>query len=346
MLYLVGEPLIQARSPKERFQAPIGQAGLCLQVLQEAGNAREIKTKLQLEYLAIILALQQMGIEFRIIHAHPSQLDPEILAVCVEKLGCRLAGFTEDFFPPSVAYPRDFSSVLGGLVLINEGTQVLAVEKNGYRMVNSPYGEGGSILHSLNTAIICERVCKQYGEDGFRRYEESDLSPLREAGIKIGPFPAIVGEAIINQRHTDRVFSNNHIDRVAGLLAGRDGRLHLIVDPAIVGTDWDGALKPWTPIFAADLVPQLQRRYESLGVVVHAPSKLSVPYSLNFMSFPDGRVLMTSGDPEAEALVCSIAGKENVYTTQVPIRYYPTFHYAGIRCLIGDFPEPLFKRAG
>ena len=82
---------------------------------------------------------------------------------------------------------------------------------------------------------------------------------------------------------------------------------------------------------------------QPLGIEVHHPKKMEVPYALNLIQFPDNRVLMTGGDESVAELINEIVGEENVFKTPTPIRYFPVWLYAGIRCLVSEAPEPLFK---
>ena len=344
-MHLVGEPIFKPYQ-RERFDVPAGQAEIVLSVLKEVQDVARIKTKLQEEYLSIILALKTMDVDFRIVCAHQDEIDTAAMLACVGTLGCRLVGFPRDYFPPSVAYPRDFSTVLPGLVLINQGVQVLTEKKDGWVMVSSPFGEGGTIHAGNGVAIVCERVCRAWGQDGFRHLEPEDLIPLECAGVTVVRFPAFASLAIVNLEISNSCFSNNHIDRVSAWLRGRDGKNHLLVDGNIVGTDWSApsAQRPWRPMPPQQVFDELSRRCEPHQIAVHAAPPYTTPYALNLIQFPDSKVLMTGGEPALEALVESIVGKGNVFTTKISIRFFPVWLYAGIRCLIGDYPEPLFKK--
>lgn len=83
-----------------------------------------------------------------------------------------------------------------------------------------------------------------------------------------------------------------------------------------------------------------------MDVTVHLAPPLRVPYALNLLQLPDGRVLMTGGDPELERFLEGLVGDDRVVTTDVPIRYIPTWMYGGIRCLVSEEPSPLMGRIG
>jgi hypothetical protein len=76
---------------------------------------------------------------------------------------------------------------------------------------------------------------------------------------------------------------------------------------------------------------------------VHYPEKIEVPCSLNLIQFSDGKVLMTNGDESVAKLIDEIVGKENVFKTLIPIRFFPACRYGCIRCLINELPDVMFK---
>jgi hypothetical protein len=109
----------------------------------------------------------------------------------------------------------------------------------------------------------------------------------------------------------------------------------------------DDRTRKWEPMFPDEAFSWLRRLIVPLGVELHIPPLLKVPYSVNLLQVPDGRVLMTKGkEGGLLEVIQSIVGIQNVFETELPIRYIPTWLYAGIRCLIGDWPEPLMKGYG
>lgn len=344
MLYLVGEPLKigLARKP-DCFYAPAGQLDLCREVLRESMDWNMAATKMQAEYLAIVLALRDMGVHFKIVYAHPEKIDQIVLGVCVNRLGCRLMGFPEGFFPASVAYPRDFCTVLPNLLLLssNATARLNAKEKNGWRLRISPYGEGGRALVQGGTMIGCEKAVLT---DGKSTPCDREAEELRRLGIKVGFFPSTLSTEFSGPNEGgEKVFSNDHIDRVACMLRGKDGKLSLVVDPMVYTANWSmpAFLKPWTVCDPEETRDHLCRNLGPMGIKIRWPEKLSVPYALNLVQFADGRVLMTAGDPCVKALVESIVGEGNVFETAIPIRYFPVWARAGIRCLVSEAPMPI-----
>ena len=146
LTYLVGEPVFE-HWKRDVLIAPADQADLCVAVVQESSDGEEITARFRREYLSIIAALEEMGVPFHIAYAHPELVDRPTLAECAEA-GRKFARFSEDFFPPAVAFPRDFSSVLPQLVLFHEQAKVLVGESGGWTLLSSPFGEGGRVLWS------------------------------------------------------------------------------------------------------------------------------------------------------------------------------------------------------
>ncbi len=159
--YLVGEPIFKlvGSGQRKEFCAPFSQVALCQAILKLTQDENEVFDSLRQEYLAIVWSLSQMGIHFRIVYAHEDEIDKPTINTCISGLGTRLCGFAKDFFPSYVAYPRDFSTVLPGLILINHRAGTLTIsEKDGYKIINSPYGEGGRVLYCQKTILVSERL--------------------------------------------------------------------------------------------------------------------------------------------------------------------------------------------
>jgi len=347
-MYLVGEPVCWddcSGLDREEFQVPVGQVNACLEVLTETPSTG-VADILRDEYLSIVQALVDMGIEFRIIYSHPDMVDEQMLAICHKAYRCKFCRFTPDFLPSTIMYPRDFCTVMPGIILFNPQVQLLTERKDGYRLLSSPYGQGGRAWVAKSTMIVGERII---GENKSWRATEDDYGAIQEEGIQVGLVPPPIGTYIKREGLTDRFYPNDHLDRVGGMLVGKDGEsLHLVVDSQILTTDYvttsQGQEK--VPLDPATSIARIQATCDSLGVTLHIPSSpLTVPYVLNFVQFPDGRVLMTSGDAVAQQIVSSIAGKENVFTTRVPIRFLPVYTYAGIHCIVSEAPMPILKRA-
>lgn len=341
-LYLVGEPIFKPLLSNRKHYAPVSQVDLCQQVLRETQEPNMVLKKLQEEYLAIIWSLKEIGINFRIIYSHEDRIDKQVLEACIHGLGCRLAGFDRSYFPPAVAYPRDFVTVLPNLILVNSQiARVRVGEKDNYHILSSPYGEGGRVLAWEKTMFVCERLVLEdkhsSGPKGLRE--------IRQAGIKIALFPPFLSLAFSISGVEKRAFFNDHLDRVACLIQGKDRGPHLVVDPQIHTADWKGRKQApcWIQRFPENTIKRIKQVCEPLEIEVHCPKKLEIPYSLNLIQFPDGQVLMTSGDDSVAEVVSEIVGEDKIVQTPIPIRFFPVWACAGIRCLINEAPMPLLK---
>ena len=95
--YLVGEPLFKAFPSifREEYFAPASQINLCRKVLRETQDAYLVLDRLRNEYLAIITALKEMRIDFRIVFCHEKEIDRDLIGICV-MLGCRLVAFPKE----------------------------------------------------------------------------------------------------------------------------------------------------------------------------------------------------------------------------------------------------------
>ena len=340
--YLLGEPIFDVHYEDRRFQAPVSQIELCQKILAEEQDPEVIVNELRKEYLVIAYSLKEMGIEFRIIYAHEDKIDKMALAYCIDPLKCKLIGFSPDFFGPSIVYPRDFCTVLPKIVLINpEVASLTSSEKDGFSLISSPFGEGGRVLHSGETMLVSERVVEKDRHSRFVTDEE--IREVSDLGINMARLPSPIG-GVVQGGEKNRFFSNDHIDRVGALIADSKQQLHLIVDPRIYTAKWrKGGAIPWEPAGPEETIIRLRSICDPLEIKVHVPRSLSVPYSLNFIQFSDGKVLMTGGDDHVAELVSGLIGEENIYMTPVPIKYHPVWVYAGIRCMIADAPLPLLK---
>ncbi len=341
--YLVGEPLF-GKKFRESYYAPVGQADLAFRILHEIQSECEALQKLREEYVAIVYALTEMGINFRIIYAHEDMIDQTSLGACIQGLNCRLVGFPPEFVPPSVIYPRDFATVFPNIILVNSKVVELQVtEAKGHQIISSPYGEGGRVLSRRKTMLVGERLILEKGDSTD---PQKEIERIRALGIKVGIIPLLLAQVFSRSKKAEKLICNDHLDRVGCLLEGKDGGLHLVVDPLICTADWQGGGGyPWIPRLPYDSIDLIKRRCESLEIKVHYPKKMQIPYSLNLVQFSDGRVLMTAGDDPVAETVANIVGEGKIHQTPIPIELFPVLCYAGIRCLVTRSPEALFKKA-
>jgi len=342
-MYLLGEPFFGVPWRAEFF-APIGQAKRCYEVLGETRNMGEVATKLRDEYSAIARALKSMGVDFRLVCTDVKKIDQDFALQLCHELGCKMASFA-GFSRSVTLYPRDFCSIFPSskVVLVNpRAMRVTASFKEDWTVSESLYGEGGRILFTDQVALVGDRVMQENCGPS-RETQESDLGIFRQAGITVGKIPLFVTVGFGHGGRTDLVSFNDHLDRVACLLKGNDSSIHLVIDPATYSVEWVGENR-WAAREPKETMDLLRSVCNPQGITVHTPKRMQIPGSLNLLQLNDGRVLMSSGDSDVQELVTEIVGKENVTTTMVPIRFYPTWAHAGIRCLVNEAPDAIMKR--
>ncbi|MEA2715215.1 MAG: hypothetical protein QOG91_243 [Candidatus Parcubacteria bacterium] len=338
-MYLVGEPIFGFNENLERYVAPFSQLEQCWNIFNEKPRVR-IEKKLAEEYLAIIVALGELGIDFRVILSRP-EADKETIDLCRAAHHVKFAGFTPDYSPSTMMFPRDFATTLPKCVLTNPTVRPVTDMKKGWRIIQSPFGEGGRLLSAGDTVLISDRV--RLSGQHSRQTMVAEIKEIESSGVTVGMFPPPVSGFYSVRGVADSIGFDDHIDRVACLVRDRLDFPHLIVDHRLHLANVTGETPlSWELIEPGDAIRLLQERFKPLGIQVHEAPPSIVPYSLNLLQFPDRRVLMTSGVPEIEALIGGLVGSKNVITTRCPIRYYPTWKYGGIRCLVVESPDVLF----
>jgi hypothetical protein len=284
-----------------------------------------------------------MGLDFRLVCRDLKHVAEDLVLKLYRETACKLAGFS-GFPAQSTLYPRDFCSVFPAhkLLLLNpRAIKLQTCFNNDWHAAESPFGEGGRILYSGDVVLATERLMSD-DRTPSRKTTNADLKVFRDAGIRVGKVPLFVS-ARFGFGGDGTITFNEHLDRVGCLIMDRSNSLHLILDPAIQSVEWMGNGR-WQPRETVETVACFRRICEPMDIRVHVPKTMRVPYALNLLQVHDGRVLMTSGDPDVQQVVTDIMGQENVYTTEVPIRFFPTWAYAGIHCLVSDAPEAVMKR--
>lgn len=337
---VVGAPIFGNCTAGLNFRSPIGQVQIARPIFQENLNSPKLSRLFLEEYMAIVVSLKAMGVDFRIIKSYARQI--------VDGLTSKLtqAGFKfltlPDFDYLGMLFPRDLATTLpNGQLLISEEfdtKRVCRQSRQRNRLKVSPYAVGGRILLNGNKALVTDQI---WFEDhrvlGDRRPQ---LNPLRQAGLEVGILPsAICLETSPTSPLELHYEPEDHLDRTSGLLRGKDGQLHLIIDPQI----HSGFTSPFEPPLygPAETIASYLETCSRLGINLHIPSQpLSVPMSTGFwQDRQTGKVLMTSGDDKITTLVGDIVGIDRVFQTPVPIRVYPALLKAGVRCLIGELPS-------
>lgn len=343
-MYLIGEPIFGVKWRSE-FYAPIGQAFSCLKVLEESTTMDVVAQRMKQEYLAIVWAMHSMGLDFRLACRDIGKIDQRFVSTLHQAIGCKLAGFP-GHSGTTVQYPRDFCTVFHDekLLLVNpEGIDILRNSRNGWKIEKSIYGEGGRILPAKKTALVGDYL-RSDAEHPPRKVSQSELEILHSAGISTATLPLLVSVNFGFGGVSDRISINDHLDRIGSLIWDQDGNLHLIIDPDLWTVDRLDEIR-WLAREPEESIALIREVCRIMNIALHIPTALAVPYSINLQQFGDGRVLMTSGEPELQEIVSGIVGRDNVVATEVPIRFFPVWSYAGIRCLVSDAPEIIMTNA-
>lgn len=317
---------------EKEFFVPFGQSGICHKVIKETRDKAVIVERLAAEYLSVVLTLKEMEVNFYITFTEDVRIPAQMISEFKNNLKCRLVILPKNFPSQFGCYPRDMLTVLSKpkIVLLNQEIAREGVGKRGeYYFIRSLYGEGGRVLSRGDTALVTKRLI--IGNARIKCDEQ--LQILLQKGVKIGQLPLPLGGICTLAETKERVFPNDHLDRVSALIKDGDDEMHLIVDPKICTMDEDKR-KNRTALGPKESIEKTIECCEPLGIKVHCPHKMKVPYSVNLEQFSDGRVLMTGGDKPLAKIIGRIAGRENVFQTKVPIRFMPVYNRAGIRCLI------------
>lgn len=335
---------------------PYGQRELYRPLFGSAFSLRERRVRCLIdEYLMILAGLLSMGIRpvvlfprgqsGRAIDSLIETLDgPEVEVVEVSPSDPRPFVYVRDL---AVSGPR-------GLVLV--APYALETPREG--MVVSVLGQGGRVLHRGGVAALIDcrypdleayfrsgtfpdgrQVTEERVARAIRRRNRPPVKDLTGAGFRqniLLPGPVWTDEPHSGGKVVQ--FPQNHLDRGYALLGDKSGSLHLIVDP-LVCTGFRGIFDP-PEMLPKEALDTCRRRCERVGVQLHVPKRpFGIPLSIGMWQAPDGRVLMTSGEPTLEEVVKEIVGSDRVFITPEPVVAYPLLCDAGIRCLINELPR-------
>jgi len=341
---LVGAPIF-GNDPRLRFVAPYGHVDLYQKVRNETQNPQEILLNLSTEYGAILQALVVLGINFRIAFAHSRLIIPGLKGI-LEKMGLgdRIIQ-VPDFDTQLVTFPRDVATRLSrDTLLINPDFDHPALARRDKlgrkkRLLTSPYGEGGRVLSRRRTVLLTEKYFPQNPIQmtaAIIQGARAKTEIFERAGMTVGLLPNIVQAERLNDG-TKGFEPEDHLDRTSGLLEDKKGGLHLITAPGI-HSGWSHPLNP-PRIGPERTLARYREVCQNLGIELHVPNQLTIPGSVGFIQFRNGKVLMTTGDDEVAGIVSEIVGRDQLFLTSIPIRYYPVWSNATIRCLIGELPS-------
>ncbi len=197
-------------------------------------------------------------------------------------------------------------------------------------IITSIVGEGGSVLQQNGKMFLPS----PRGYVQSKAKYEKDVKRLL-GNYKVGFLPWPIGLDIDNKGKLIEEFTNNHLDRAAAFIKGKDGRDYLLLDPYY----YDEAKWPW-----GSYAREINDACMEIDVkpIVIDKSGTDTPYALNLVQFEDESVFMTNGSPSLKLIVEEIVGSGKVFTTSNPIIYFPILRKGGLRCLTLSIPKSFF----
>jgi len=314
------------------FVTPVGSEDLFKRISKEIKSGKKLQAKLAQEHFAILSKIIEMGYE-------PKVCTIDVLGEIVCETIKRRMSHTVEMISvpkefPAPVYIRDAWMLVDTTALIPSVMSPVWLSFMGpeIQFTTSIFGEGGKVL-TLDDYFITTKIT-----DGDNHLEPTKLRmsdahvPLIEKKFIFLTNPVSVSIEDGISYYEPEI----HVDRFISLIKDTQGALHAIIDPSICIGFQSHLSKPTRSM--KESVLEIGGILKKNGIEhVHVPEKpLNIPYALGVMQFHDGRVLM-SGGTNVESLYQYILGKENVFTTDVPIRYYSSMRRAGLHCLINEY---------
>ena len=145
---VLGAPIF-GNDPKQQLRAPFGQQKLYQKLRNQARTPKSMMVALCMEYMSIIFALRNMGIDFKIALAHEGLINKDLLREIEKNFKVDIICFPDVDYE-SVVYIRDFAvSLPNKATLIDSDLErVIKLDNDAKdrKISFSPYGQGGSCL--------------------------------------------------------------------------------------------------------------------------------------------------------------------------------------------------------
>jgi hypothetical protein len=336
--YVLGAPRFVSRAAHERIHVPLEEWEASYDVYEESGwgNVEWVAARRSREYRSIVRALRDLDLPFAIFTPpDPAALFGQPGGSEVRRLlrESRLLHAPDALARAHVSYPRDLMHVVRDVWLIQERDRACFADPPDASARFSALGEGGRVLHAGNVLLHPDAILV----DGETRRADFEVP-----GVTCRPMPPPwLGSCDRGGLVLGDLRPADHLDRTGCLLADDRGGVHLIVNH---GLRVRGEPSPAEPRLlsrrATDRI--LRERLSGTAVQVHRAPPSPVPQILSVIQDDTGRILMSGGDDDTKAFVEGITSRP-VHTTDVPIRAYPVFSLAGLRCLVGETPRTFFE---
>lgn len=325
---LLAEPIFKYPGKDEgkqaKFFVPFGVEPWVEHRFSHPITGEQITEILADEYLSIASALKEIGVPFRVIIAHRQHIDEAVALAILQHFNVR--GVALDKSIQETCFPRDMMVNFDGKMYINPAANFYFPDHSG---VLSPLGEGGRVLKIDKKVFVPD-------PRGFVKTRSKFVKDIHALSSKFqfGYLPFPLAREVDSQIGSKTVFPNDHLDRVAAFIKGRDTHDYLLLDANYVAETQAPYGKYW------DRIKEACEQLDVTPVVVKRKPE-SIPYALNLDQFVDGTVLLTGGDNILTEIVSQIVGDDKVHTTHRPIVLYPLYRYGGIRCMTLHAPQTL-----
>lgn len=323
---LLAEPIFKAPNIDEgkrtKFSVPVGAEDWVEELALNQPTDERVTESLSREYLSIVTSLKELDVPFRIIIAHRDSIDLRFTVAMIQHFGLR--GLSLHQAISSTCFPRDMLVDFDGKTYVNPQANFNFPDNSG---LISPLGEGGRVL-KLDKKIF---VPDPRGFVQTRRKYTRDLNGL-PGRFQFGFLPFALAAEIDTSSKTKKIFPNDHLDRVAAFIKGKDEVGYLLLDRNYVDQSQFPYGQHWRCIKDA-----CQKLTVTPIVIDRKPE--SIPYALNLEQFADGNVLLTGGDDNLTKSVQQLVGANKVHVTDKPVIYYPLYRNGGIRCMLLHAPQ-------
>ncbi|MBI4089407.1 MAG: hypothetical protein HY424_01710 [Candidatus Levybacteria bacterium] len=334
-ILLFAEPIFKSptldASKETKFRIPLGVEAWVEQLAdllsQEKLTQEKLTEAFGKEYLSILSALKEMNVPFRIIIAHRKAMDEGITFTILRDFNVKSLGLHEAI--SETCFPRDMLVDFDGQIFINPRANFKFTDNSG---ITSSLGEGGRVLKLGKKVFVPDP--REFVQP--KSQYVNDLNSLSNR-FQFGYLPYPLTREIDIKSKTNRIFPNDHLDRVAAFIKGGDGGEYLLLDGNYVAESRFPYGKYWPKINA-----ECQKLNVNPVVVDRKPD--SIPYALNLEQFADGSVLLTGGDHSLAKIIKELVGDNKTYTTRLPIVFYPLFRRGGIRCMFLHAPQKILGK--